>query len=134
QLAQINLGRRIQGFDGRPDLFEGMEHPRKSVGHKNVFFDSLVHDTGSMKLLIENQTAHQVIAGLDDPYPLGEMESAPQSSYPGKLLDLAVDRKIITPQEYDDIWERNVLNWLFGDNEKAKKSLTNKILSHASQS
>ena len=33
QLAQMNLGRRIQGFDGRPDLFEGMAHPRKSVGH-----------------------------------------------------------------------------------------------------
>ena len=33
--------------------------------------------------------------GLDDPYPLGEMESAKQSSYPGKILDLAKDRKII---------------------------------------
>ena len=53
QLAQINLGRRIQGFDGRPDLFEGKVHPRKSVGHKNIFFDTLVHDTGSLKLLID---------------------------------------------------------------------------------
>ena len=39
QLAQMNLGRRIQGFDGRPDLFEGKEHPRKAVGHKNIFFE-----------------------------------------------------------------------------------------------
>ena len=40
QLAQMNLGRRIQGFDGRPDLFEGKKHPRKSVAHKNIFFDT----------------------------------------------------------------------------------------------
>lgn len=40
QLAQMNLGRRIQGFDGRPDLFEGKQHPRKAVGHKT---SSLIH-------------------------------------------------------------------------------------------
>src|SRR5699024_8121649 len=105
-------GRRIQGFDGRPDLFEGMTHPRKSVGHKNIFFDTLVHDTGSLKLLVQNQGSQQIVAGLDDPYPLGEMESAPQSSYPGKLLDLAIQRNILTPEERDDIWEKNVLTWL----------------------
>ncbi len=128
QLAQINLGRRIQGFDGRPDLFDGMTHPRKSVGHKNIFFDSLVHDTGSLKLLVENQSSHQIISGLDDPYPLGEMESAPQSSYPGKLLDLGVERHIISAQERDDIWEKNTLNWLFGKDEQAKEKLVHKIL------
>ena len=128
QLAQINLGRRIQGFDGRPDLFEGKYHPRKAVGHKNIFFDTLVHDTGSLKLLVENQTARQVIMGLDDPYPLGEMESEPQSSYPGKILDLAIERKIIDQQEYDEIWEDNVLRWLFGDNEQTKSELVAKIL------
>jgi aminocarboxymuconate-semialdehyde decarboxylase len=128
QLAQINLGRRIQGFDGRPDLFEGKYHPRKAVGHKNIFFDTLVHDTGSLKLLVENQTARQVIMGLDDPYPLGEMESEPQSSYPGKILDLAIERDIIDQQEYDAIWEENVLRWLFGDNEEAKATLVAKIM------
>ena len=70
QLAQMNLGRRIQGFDGRPDLFEGKTHPRKAVGHKNIFFDTLVHDTDSLKLMIDKQGASQVIMGLDDPYPL----------------------------------------------------------------
>src|SRR5690625_2902577 len=128
QLAQINLGRRIQGFDGRPDLFEGMEHPRKSVGHKNIFFDTLVHDTGSLDLLVQNQTSKQVVAGLDDPYPLGEMESESQSSYPGKLLDLAVEREIITETEKDDMWEKNVLTWLFGEDEEKKTALRNKIL------
>ncbi len=129
QLAQINLGRRIQGFDGRPDLFEGMHHPRKAVGHKNIFFDTLVHDTGSLELLVKNQGPKQVIIGLDDPYPLGEMESEQQSSYPGKILDLARERNILTQEQCDAIWEDNVLQWLFGDDEKAKQELINKILS-----
>lgn len=127
QLAQINLGRRIQGFDGRPDLFEGMEHPRRAVGHPNIFFDTLVHDTGSLKLLVENQSTKQIILGLDDPYPLGEMESAPQSSYPGKILDLAIEREIIDREEYDRIWCDNTIQWLFGDNEEQKKAFIKRV-------
>ena len=114
--------------DGRPDLFEGKCHPRKAVGHKNIFFDTLVHDTGSLQLLIKNQTYKQVIMGLDDPYPLGEMESAKQSSYPGKILDLAVERNIINESEKDAIWEDNVIQWLCGDDETAKQKLINRIV------
>ena len=128
QLAQINLGRRIQGFDGRPDLFEGDYHPRKAVSHKNIFFDTLVHDTGSLKLLVENQGAKQVLVGLDDPYPLGEMESAKQSSYPGKILDLAIERKIVTEIERDAMWEDNVIQWLCGEDQEAKDTLVKRIL------
>jgi aminocarboxymuconate-semialdehyde decarboxylase len=127
-LAQINLGRRIQGFDGRPDLFEGKSHPRKAVGHRNIFFDTLVHDTGGLQLLIKNQGSKQVLMGLDDPYPLGEMESEKQSSYPGKILDLAVERDIITETERDAIWEDNVIQWLCGDDQKAKDKLVKRIL------
>ena len=129
QVAQINLGRRIQGFDGRPDLFEGKVHPRKAVGHKNIFFDTLVHDTGGLDLLIKNQGTKQVLMGLDDPYPLGEMESEKQSSYPGKILDLAIERKIINETERDAIWEDNVIQWLCGDDEQAKKDLVARITS-----
>lgn len=127
QLAQINLGRRIQGFDGRPDLFTGRQHPRKSVGHPNIFFDTLVHDTGSLKLLVENQGASQILLGLDDPYPLGEMESEPQSSYPGKILDLAVEREIINEHEYDAMWNDNIVRWLCGEDEVEKKKLLDRI-------
>ena len=112
QLAQINLGRRIQGFDGRPDLFKGKVHPRKAVGHPNIFFDTLVHDTDSLELMIRRNGTDQIFVGLDDPYPLGEMQSTPQSSYPGKLLDLALERKIIDQAQYDQMWEGNVLRWL----------------------
>ncbi len=127
QLAQMNLGRRIQGFDGRPDLFEGKTHPRKAVGHKNIYFDTLVHDTDSFKLMVDRQGSDQILMGLDDPYPLGEMESDKQSSYPGKLLDLTLERNIINQTQYDQIWNDNVLNWVFGDDNQAKQDLLNKI-------
>jgi aminocarboxymuconate-semialdehyde decarboxylase len=128
QLAQINLGRRIQGFDGRPDLFKGKVHPRKSVGHPNIFFDTLVHDTGSLKLLVENQKPQQIIMGLDDPYPLGEMESDSQSSYPGKILDLAVERNILTNEQCTAIWDDNIIRWLCGKDKDAQEKLLNRIL------
>ncbi|MGA0231349.1 MAG: amidohydrolase family protein [Saprospiraceae bacterium] len=118
QLAQINLGRRIQGFDGRPDLFEGKTHPRKAVAHPNIFFDTLVHDCDSLELMIRRNGTDQIILGLDDPYPLGEMESERQSSYPGKLLDLALERNIINEDQYQDIWGDNVLRWLGGERSK----------------
>lgn len=120
QLTQMNLGRRIQGFDGRPDLFEGMTHPRKAIGHPNIFFDTLVHDTFSLELMVKRMKGtNQILVGLDDPYPLGEMESGPQSSYPGKLLDLAVDEKIITQKQQDEMWEDNVLRWLGADEDSS---------------
>ena len=66
--------------------------------------------------------------GLDDPYPLGEMESESQSSYPGKILDLAKERNILTSEECDQIWEDNVLQWLFGEDEESKAKLVKQIL------
>jgi aminocarboxymuconate-semialdehyde decarboxylase len=78
--------------------------------------------------MIDRQGSNQVIMGLDDPYPLGEMENDAQSSYPGKILDLAIDRDIINQTQYDQIWEDNTLRWLFGDDEKAKQDLISKIL------
>lgn len=130
QLAQINLGRRIQGFDGRPDLFKGMTHPRKAVGHPNIYFDTLVHDTISLELMVKRLGGtDQIILGLDDPYPLGEMESEPQSSYPGKLLDLALQEHIVTPKQHQEIWEDNVLRWLGAEQYPALKERL-KIVQH----
>ncbi len=78
--------------------------------------------------MLERQGSSQVLMGLDDPYPLGEMESDKQSSYPGKILDLAIEEKIISETEKGQIWEDNVLQWLFGDDEVSKQNLINKIL------
>lgn len=116
QLNQINYGRRVQGFDGRPDLFEGQIAPKMAVGHPNIYFDTLVHDKLSLDLMIKRQGGtDQIMLGLDDPYPLGEMESERQSSYPGKLLDLAEEEKIITTEQKNEIWSDNVVRWICGD-------------------
>ena len=110
-LGQANYGRRLQGYDGRPDLFEGAEDPRKSLQHQNLFFDTLVHDPYTLQLLKNRVGTDQIVAGLDDPYPLGEMETVP-GCFPGKVIDDAVELNIISQQESDRIWSSNVLKWL----------------------
>lgn len=116
QLNHINIGRRTQGFDGRPDLFEGMERPRKAIGHPNIYFDTLVHDTSSLELIIKRQKGtDQILLGLDDPYPLGEMNNETQSSLPGKILDLALEENIITKEQHSQMWYDNIVNWLCSD-------------------
>ena len=110
-LAIANYGRRIQGFDGRPDLFEKLQDPRKTLGHKNLYFDTLVHDTHTLDLLKKRVGASQIVAGLDDPFPLGEVEGV-GTSYPGRVLDYAKEIGVLCEQEQKDIWHKNVLDWL----------------------
>ena len=110
-LGIANYGRRLQGFDGRPDLFKDVENPRASLGHKNLFFDSLVHDSYTLELLKRRVGVSQIVAGLDDPYPLGEMEGV-GNSFPGRVIDFAVEVDILTQREADEIWRDNVLMWL----------------------
>jgi aminocarboxymuconate-semialdehyde decarboxylase len=113
-LGQANYGRRLQGYDGRPDLFEGTHDPRAALGHKNLFFDTLVHDAYTLQLLKIRVGSDQIVAGLDDPYPLGEMEGVARS-YPGRVIDFAVEANILTQKESDEIWFNNVLRWLGKD-------------------
>lgn len=113
-LGQANYGRRLQGYDGRPDLFEGAKDPRNTLGHPNVFFDTLVHDAYTLQLLKTRVGSNQIIAGLDDPYPLGEMEGVARS-YPGRVIDFAVEAGILSQVESNAIWYDNVLKWLGKD-------------------
>ncbi|MBU53915.1 MAG: amidohydrolase [Deltaproteobacteria bacterium] len=110
-LGQANYGRRVQGYKGRPDLFEGVTHPKETLGHPNVFFDTLVHDPYTLQLLKHRVGTDQIVAGLDDPYPLGEMESVPDC-HPGQVLDDAVVLGILDDTERAQIWKDNVLRWL----------------------
>lgn len=110
-LGQANYGRRLQGFDGRPDLFENTKDPRAALGHPNLFFDTLVHDSYTLQLLKIRVGTPQIVAGLDDPYPLGEMEGV-ANSYPGRVIDFAVEADILSQAEADSIWSDNVLRWL----------------------
>jgi len=111
QYGQVGYGRRMQGYRGRPDLFVGGTEPKAS--YPNLFFDTLVHDVLSFELMIKRQGVAQIVAGLDDPYPLGEMESVP-GSYPGKVIDEAVAQSIISPTDRNSIWNDNVMKWLYG--------------------
>jgi aminocarboxymuconate-semialdehyde decarboxylase len=113
-LGQANYGRRLQGWDGRPDLFEGTTDPRVALGHPNLFFDTLVHDAYTLQLIKTRAGANQILAGLDDPYPLGEMEGVARS-YPGRVIDFAVEAEILTQTEADAVWYDNVLRWLGKD-------------------
>ena len=110
-LGIANYGRRIQGFDGRPDIFSNLEDPRKTLGHKNLYFDTLVHDTYTLELLKKRVGVSQMIMGIDDPFPLGEIEGV-GTSYPGRVLDYARETGILSEQEVKDIWHKNVLDWL----------------------
>ncbi len=110
-LGQANYGRRLQGFDGRPDLFPETKDPRAALGHPNIFFDTLVHDAYTLQLLKIRVGSSQIVAGLDDPYPLGEMEGV-ANSYPGRVIDFAVESNILSQQESNEIWHNNVEKWL----------------------
>lgn len=110
-LGQANPGRRMQGYNGRPDLFQDTHSPEESFGAPNLFFDTLVHDPYTLQLLKQRVGTSQIVAGLDDPYPLGEMESVP-NSYPGKVMDDAVNLGIIDEAERAQIWYDNVIRWL----------------------
>ncbi len=111
-LAQANTGRRQTGFEGRPDLFEGQTSPQDYIGHSRIFFDTLFHDPLSFELGLKRQGASQFVAGLDDPYPLGEMKGVTDTSYPGELLDTSLQLGIISDADYENIWNGNVKRWL----------------------
>ena len=106
-----NYGRRLQGYDGRPDLFKETEDPRNFLSHKNLFFDTLVHDSYTLELIKKRVGASQIVAGLDDPYPLGEMEDV-GTSFPGRVIDYAEEIGVLSQKEVKEIWKDNVLNWL----------------------
>jgi aminocarboxymuconate-semialdehyde decarboxylase len=70
-----------------------------------------VHDSYTLQLIKTRAGVSQIVAGLDDPYPLGEMEGVARS-YPGRVIDFAVEAGILKQSEADSIWSDNVLKWL----------------------
>ena len=49
--------------------------------------------------------------GLDDPYPLGELDGV-GTSYPGRVVDYALEIGVLNKNEVCNIWHKNVLDWL----------------------
>lgn len=111
QMSMINIGRRIQGYKGRPDLFVETKNPENILQAKNVFYDTLVHDPLSLEMLIKRVPSSQIVFGIDNPYPLGEMDSV-EGSYPGKVLDECHESGILSKEQVKKIKYNNVLRWL----------------------
>lgn len=74
------LGRIEHGYNVRPDLcaVDNPNNPRKYLDR--MYFDSLVHDTGTLQFLVDMVGVEKIALGTDYPFPLGELE-------PGKLID-----------------------------------------------
>ena len=51
------------------------------------------------------------MVGLDDPYPLGEMDGV-GTSYPGKVIDEALKNGVLSEADKHAVWSTNVLKWL----------------------
>ena len=111
QYSMVNLGRRQQGYDGRPDLFPNAISPKENFRSNNVFVDSIVHDIDSLELVVKKYGSSQILFGLDDPYPLGETDIV-YGCYPGQLLETAVNKQILSIEERDRIQNENVINWI----------------------
>lgn len=110
-LGHANIGRVTQGFEGRPDLFVNATHPAEQGHATNLFFDTLVHDVDTLAMMKKKVGTSQLMCGIDDPYPLGEMETV-KGWYPGRLLDDAVEQGVIDNEQRSQIWSTNVLAWL----------------------
>ena len=110
-LGLANHGRVVQGVEGRPDLFPGVHHPNETLGQPNVFVDTLVHDTHTLQMLVSRIGASQLVWGVDDPYPLGEMDTV-KGCYPGIFLDQAEQQGIIDAEQKSAIMGQNIVNWL----------------------
>jgi len=86
----FTIGRIEHAFHVRPDLvsIENKTNPRKYLArfdHREViparfYVDSLVHDAGALRTLLNLFGARRIALGSDYPFPLGE-------AHPGKLIE-----------------------------------------------
>jgi aminocarboxymuconate-semialdehyde decarboxylase len=76
----FTIGRIEHGFRERPDLcaVDNPVSPRETL--PRLWFDSLVHDAESLRLLLRLAGAERIALGTDYPFPLGEAE-------PGRLIE-----------------------------------------------
>ena len=92
--APFTIGRIQHGWDVRPDLCaqHSSQSPRELL--KQCYVDSLVHDEGALRLLVDMMGAHRVALGSDYPFPLGEQ-------HPGALIESC---------QFDDATTRQLLS------------------------
>lgn len=104
------IGRIEHGFDCRPDLVakDNPINPRKYL--KQIYLDTLVHDTPMLDYLIDLMGADRLALGSDYPFPLGELE-------PGKLIKDHIKDDAIRNQ----LLNGTALEWLNLDRERFLK-------------
>ena len=84
------IGRIAHGFDVRPDLcaVDNNVSPREYLARPGVparfYVDSLVHDPGTLRLILGLFGDRRVVLGSDYPFPLGE-------EHPGRLIESLAD-------------------------------------------
>jgi aminocarboxymuconate-semialdehyde decarboxylase len=74
--------------------------PRDTLGR--FYLDSLVHDAGLLRYLVDLVGAHRVALGTDYPFPLGER-------VPGALIE-SVDT--FSPEVRERLLSGSALEWL----------------------
>lgn len=96
------IGRIEHGFQVRPDLcaVNQIRNPREYI--RQFWVDSLVHDVGSMRTLLEIFGENRIILGSDYPFPLGE-------DHPGSLIESMSE---ISPELREKLLFSNALEWL----------------------
>jgi aminocarboxymuconate-semialdehyde decarboxylase len=70
------IGRLAHGAYCRPDLFGHVvsADPYQTLRDSGVYVDTLVHDPGVLRMLIDLLGVDRIAMGSDYPYPLGELD------------------------------------------------------------
>ncbi len=106
-----SIGRIEHGFKVRPDLcaVRTQTNPRDLLGR--FYVDSLVHDAGLLRFLIDLMGHEAVALGSDYPFPLGE--AVPGSLIASMSLDDGVSERLMSG---------TALEWLGLDGERFAQS------------
>ena len=95
------IGRLEHGFNVRPDIVATANdrNPREYIGE--FFVDSLVHEPGMLRYMIELFGSERIALGSDYPFPLGE-------HHPGKMIeDMQLDEETTA-----NLLANSALEWL----------------------
>lgn len=97
----FTLGRIRHGFEVRPDLvaIDNNIDPANYLGH--FWVDSLVHDPGSFRFLLDLMGEQTICVGSDYPFPLGE-------AVPGQLINDVIADPVLR----EKIYSGNAMKWL----------------------
>jgi aminocarboxymuconate-semialdehyde decarboxylase len=95
------IGRIDHGHAVRPDLCQIQTSTPPGQLVNRLYFDSLVHDSASLRFLAEQVGLQRIALGTDYPFPLGELE-------PGQLIEASA----FSPEEKERMLSGTALEFL----------------------